>query len=380
MDEGISIILTVLMVLSLMVKPNHEIYAKSNLESRGNEAIKMYGLEERDSAIEEISGAVVISSNQVISNQIINGDLYIAPNVALSSYNLTVNGNVYVLGGLLGGNISVYGTVYCNSSTVGYTTTLYPGMFAWYGSCSIRGLTCSNRIVNQIPLRFDQDLIVDANGNLLLKGATLNIADMVVNGKNIELDSRGCFNQKINIGEADQITITRYIDGWYSLKQTIEVQHERPESLKIDNLPNQTVYQDGDKLNLEGLKIKAVYKDGTEKDVTDYIEVSDIEGIGTNKIKVTYRGCETTFDVEVKEIKAESILLNKSDITLEIGKTEQLRTTILPDNTSNKKVDYRSSDDSIVSVDNKGKIEALKEGNAIITAKTTNNLEANCKV
>ena len=339
-----------------------------------------FEVKQDNNPIKQISGATVISSNQTLSNKIINGDLYIAPNVAVSANNLTVNGNVYVLGGLLAGNISVSGTVYCNSSTMGYITTLSPGMFAWYGSCSMSGLTCSNRIVNMIPLRFDEDLIVDANGNLNLKGATLNIADMSINGDDIKLDSKGRFDQTVNVGEADQITITRHIEGWYDLKQTIDVQHEKPESLKIESLPDKTVYQDGDKLVSKGLKVKAVYKNGTEKDVTDYVKLSDINGLGTNKIKVIYRGCETTFDVEVNEVKAESITLDKTNIILEIGKTEQLNPVIKPDNVSNKKVSYESSDNSIASVDSEGKITALKEGNVIITATTSNNLKVECEV
>ena len=339
-----------------------------------------FEVKEDNNPIKQISGTTVISSNKTLSNKIINGDLYIAPNIALSANNLTVNGNIYVLGGLLAGNISVSGTVYCNSSTTGYTTTLSPGMFAWYGSCSMSGLTCSNRIVNMIPLRFDEDLIVDANGNLNLKGATLNIADMSINGDDIKLDSKGRFDQIVNVGEADQITITRHIEGWYDLKQTIDVQHEKPESLKIESLPDKTVYQDGDKLVSKGLKVKAVYKNGTEKDVTDYVKLSDINGLGTNKIKVIYRGCETTFDVEVNEVKAESITLDKTNIILEIGKTEQLNPVIKPDNVSNKKVSYESSDNSIASVDSEGKITALKEGNVIIMATTSNNLKVECEV
>ena len=380
MKKGIIIILTVLMVVSLMAKLNHEIYAKSNVESRENEAIKMYDLEEQDSVIEEISGAVVISSNQVISNQIINGDLYIAPNIKLYTYNLTVNGNIYVLGSLMGENISVKGTVYCDNAMSGDGIILNSGTFAWNGDCSIYEILCTNQFVSRIPLRFDKELMADSNGDLILKGATLNIADMTVNGNIVKLDSKGCFDQKINIGESDQIIITRHIEGWYDLVQAIGVQHERPQSLKIISLPDKTVYQDGEKLDSKGLKVKAIYKDGVEKDVTNYVQLSNINNIGINTIKVRYRECETTFNVEVNEVKAESILLNKSNITLEIGKVDQLEALILPNNTSNKNVSYESSDNSIALVDNDGKITALKEGTVFITAKTSNNLKTRCKV
>lgn len=79
---------------------------------------------------------------------------------------------------------------------------------------------------------------------------------------------------------------------------------------------------------------------------------------------------------------AESLTLNKTTTTLPVGQSETLIATILPDNITNKTLQWMSSDQSIVTVDSTGKITALKPGLAIITCRTTDgsNLTATCEV
>lgn len=79
-------------------------------------------------------------------------------------------------------------------------------------------------------------------------------------------------------------------------------------------------------------------------------------------------------------IEAKSINLNKSSLTLKVGKTTTLIATINPSNATDKTVHWKSTNSSIVTVNN-GKITAIKEGNATITASTNCNCkEAICKV
>lgn len=80
--------------------------------------------------------------------------------------------------------------------------------------------------------------------------------------------------------------------------------------------------------------------------------------------------------------KNKTIVLNKSTDSLQIGQTDTLTTTITPDNVTNKNVVWKSSDESIATVDQTGKVIAVKEGTATITATTTDgsNLSASCVV
>ena len=75
-----------------------------------------------------------------------------------------------------------------------------------------------------------------------------------------------------------------------------------------------------------------------------------------------------------------SVALNKTTLTLDTGKTSNLRATVYPSNVSNKKCTWRSSNTSVATVDKNGKVTAKKAGTATITVKTSNGKTATCKV
>ncbi len=81
---------------------------------------------------------------------------------------------------------------------------------------------------------------------------------------------------------------------------------------------------------------------------------------------------------------ASSITLNQSQVTLNAGDSETLTVTILPSNTLAHQfpIQWTSSDNNIATVDSTGKITAIKNGTALITASTTDgtNLSATCQV
>ena len=75
-----------------------------------------------------------------------------------------------------------------------------------------------------------------------------------------------------------------------------------------------------------------------------------------------------------------SVALNKTTLTLDIGKTSNLRATVYPSNASNKKCTWSSSNTSVATVDSNGKVTAKASGTATITVKTSNGKTATCKV
>ncbi|HDK7173660.1 TPA: Ig domain-containing protein [Clostridium botulinum] len=79
--------------------------------------------------------------------------------------------------------------------------------------------------------------------------------------------------------------------------------------------------------------------------------------------------------------KVESISLDKTSMDLLEGSSDKLNAKVLPEDATNKKVVWSSSDEKIAKVDENGKVTAIKEGQATITAKVEGtDLTATCKV
>lgn len=78
-------------------------------------------------------------------------------------------------------------------------------------------------------------------------------------------------------------------------------------------------------------------------------------------------------------VQADSVSLNKTEITLKPGKTEKLIATVSPSGASSY-VSWSSSDSNIATVSEDGTVKAVAVGKATITAKTANGKTASCAV
>lgn len=90
--------------------------------------------------------------------------------------------------------------------------------------------------------------------------------------------------------------------------------------------------------------------------------------------------CEVT--VTPAGVPVTGISLNKTTLSLTIGKDETLTATIAPENASDKSVTWTSSDETIATVSTDGKVTAVKVGTATITATSVadNTKKATCEV
>ena len=77
-------------------------------------------------------------------------------------------------------------------------------------------------------------------------------------------------------------------------------------------------------------------------------------------------------------IEVASVTLNKTEITLEEGGEGTLTATVNPENATDKTVSWTSSNEAVSTVLN-GKVKAVKEGTATVTAKAGAKT-AECKV
>lgn len=78
-------------------------------------------------------------------------------------------------------------------------------------------------------------------------------------------------------------------------------------------------------------------------------------------------------------IDVSSVSLNKITLTLEIGDSDTLTATVLPENATDPTVTWFSNDEAVATVDQTGKVTAVSAGTATITAKA-GAVEATCAV
>ncbi len=100
------------------------------------------------------------------------------------------------------------------------------------------------------------------------------------------------------------------------------------------------------------------------------------------KVEIVQKNGSLSHSVTVKQagrIAVSSVTLNKTSIQLKEGESETLIATVKPDNATDKTVTWSSSNETIASVDDNGKVIAKKEGTATITA-SAGGKKATCSI
>lgn len=87
--------------------------------------------------------------------------------------------------------------------------------------------------------------------------------------------------------------------------------------------------------------------------------------------------CEVTVYTPI--IEAEKVVLNVDKVELNIGETVQLEATVLPEDTTDKTLEWKSSNEEVAIVDESGLVSAIGEGTAIITV-TCGEASTQCEI
>ena len=102
---------------------------------------------------------------------------------------------------------------------------------------------------------------------------------------------------------------------------------------------------------------------------------------GCGKDEPTPSGGNGSNETGPTTVAVTGVSLNKQTLSLVEGDSETLTATVAPSNATNKAVSWKSSDASVASVDNSGKVTAVKAGSATITVTTTDGSKtATCSV
>ena len=107
-----------------------------------------------------------------------------------------------------------------------------------------------------------------------------------------------------------------------------------------------------------------------------------VMGVSAGAATISATAGEHTADCSVTvEIPVTSVSLNKTGLTLEKGKSETLTATVSPSDATDKTVSWKSSNTSVVTVDQNGRVTAVNAGSAVITVTTKDGSKtATCNV
>ena len=198
-------------------------------------------------------------------------------------------------------------------------------------------------------------------------------------------------NGKVTALKEGEVTITATC-GNQSATCTITVEPMDPSVIPVTEVKlDQTSVEleEGDSVTLkatvspENATDKTVTWTSSDESIATVDENGKVTAVKAGNVTITATsGIQSaTCSVTVKEkvIPVTKVTLDQTSATLEVDGNVTLVATVTPDNATNKTVTWTSSDESIATVDENGKVTALKEGEVTITA-TCGDQSATCTI
>ena len=209
-------------------------------------------------------------------------------------------------------------------------------------SCAVRGITASGIINTNYIIVVLYLLDPETMEPLLTDSCYVKVYDLAAG---ITLNKN---ELNLNKGESETLTATVETDDWYGN-------------------PNPNVTWSSSNAN-----VAAVDQNGTVTAVdrgTATITATTADGGFT-------ASCQVTVAVPVT-----GVTLNKDELKLHTGNSETLTATLVPQNANNQNVTWSSSDPSVATVDQSGKVTAAGVGTASVTVTTEEgSFTASCQV
>lgn len=172
-------------------------------------------------------------------------------------------------------------------------------------------------------------------------------------------------------------------DSLYTYPQLKSCMQIRIKNLVLEEEPVKKEYNQGDKLDISGGKLKITYEDDRESTalVTALmVEAHNMMQIGEQEIHIRKGNMTVPYTITVNAIPVTKVTLDQGSLFMERGDTETLTAKILPTNATVQDIEWSSDNDDVVTVDQKGKVRAISIGKANVTAAATNGVKAVCSV
>ena len=176
--------------------------------------------------------------------------------------------------------------------------------------------------------------------------------------------------------KAGSTTITATAKGATSIKKSITVTVTKiiPTDLKLSkstlNIVNKQIVKVTATVTPADAANKTVVWKSSNTKVATVDSKGNIKGIttGSATITATAKDNAKVFKKVVVKVSPKTVKLNKTSLSVTAGKTETLKATVSPSDSTDKTVKWKSSNIKIATVDSKGKVTGKAKGKATITA------------
>lgn len=176
-------------------------------------------------------------------------------------------------------------------------------------------------------------------------------------------------------------------DGWKKFSNIVEGNYIPVESFRIEQdtveLPVNGTIQLAVLIEPENATPTNIEWKSSNEKVVVVSESGLISGVSEGSATVTAilgdfsATCEVTVYIPI--IEAEQVVLTIDKAELNIGEAVQLEATVLPDDTTDKTLEWKSSNEEVAIVDESGLVTAIGEGSATISV-TCGEASAQCEV
>lgn len=210
-------------------------------------------------------------------------------------------------------------------------------------------------------------------------------AGMVVENKKLIVSKSGVYtiyasdyagNEAIQVYNIKDDTIPPRIFANYSVLENYKARDISVRVTDNESGIRRVKYLKGEKKASDFLPAKS----GTELKLVDGRASFRVKKDGIYTLyAIDNRGNQVVKSINVKTVLSEDIKFTRKSKTLTVGEMYYLKAFVKPANTTDI-VTYTSSNESIASINSKGRIIAHKEGSVNITARTNNGLKVVCRI
>lgn len=273
------------------------------------------------------------------------------------------------------------------------------GLVFYQDKSNVKKEKNSNNITSNNSNISSEELPVEDSEEVVVITSNTNVSVTSNNTTSNKVSSNKVTNNKSNTTSDKSIPISYFITSIKANKIYVGTTTSISVTVKPDNATNKKITYES-----ENPYVAKVSSNGIITGVSPgvcYINVK-VGDAGSSKVQIQVLKRTTTSNSQVPgnlpsaiissipipvpsnsnstKIAVTGIKVSPTTLTLTEGNTSTLTATITPSNATNKSVTWSSSNSSVVSVSNTGKVTAKKVGTATVAVMSSNGKTATCKI